>query len=329
MKWFLKYGRYIIALGLVCAFFNIYFLYLLPNVSLHYLFYADIVLGVCLMIFLIVEYRRERQKEQKKQDYMTSSEVIAGELEDYDNIEIAYHDNEVLNQQLEKQYQINNDLQDYMTKWCHEVKIPLSVSLLMNEKIIDPSLKKDMQEQLEKINQYLNSVLIGCRVQSQLYDLYIQQVDLKACVHRSIKNNRFFLIKNHFEIDLHIDDVRVYSDVTWLTYIFDQLINNSIKYARQNPYLKIWSEVSSTCIGVYIEDHGEGIASIDLPYIFEKGFTGHNHHNGQYKSTGMGLYMVDKMIKKLGHRITVESQQGCYTRFHILFLDNRDYFNLS
>ena len=39
----------------------------------------------------------------------------------------------------------------------------------------------------------------------------------------------------------------------------------------------------------------------------EKGFTGQNHHNGQYKSTGMGLYMVEKVMSQLGHSIEVES----------------------
>ena len=77
-----------------------------------------------------------------------------------------------------------------------------------------------------------------------------------------------------------------------------------------------------------MEDHGEGIQDKDIRRIFEKGFTGSNYHNGRYKSTGMGLYMVAKIIERLGHEIYVESNYGAYTRFCITFRDNSSYFNL-
>ena len=70
------------------------------------------------------------------------------------------------------------------------------------------------------------------------------------------------------------------------------------------------------------------IVESDLKNVFEKGFTGSNHHNGKYKSTGMGLYLAHLIMKKLGHTITVESEFGCFTRVILGFRDNRDYFQL-
>ena len=68
-----------------------------------------------------------------------------------------------------------------------------------------------------------------------------------------------------------------------------------------------------------MEDNGEGIQEKDIRRIFEKGYTGSNYHNGKYKSTGMGLYMVSRIIDRLGHEIWVESEYGRYTRFCIVF----------
>ena len=71
-------------------------------------------------------------------------------------------------------------------------------------------------------------------------------------------------------------------------------------------------------VGLYIKDFGEGIKDYDLPRIFDRGYVGSNHHNGKYKSTGMGLYMVMLMIKKLGHQISVEStyqENTCFCYF--------------
>ncbi len=68
-----------------------------------------------------------------------------------------------------------------------------------------------------------------------------------------------------------------------------------------------------TCLSV--EDNGEGISKTDIRQIFSKGFTGSSHHNGSYRSTGMGLYLTAKIIRQLGHQIRVESVYGSFTRF--------------
>nr|WP_263969790.1 ATP-binding protein [Companilactobacillus kimchii] len=55
--------------------------------------------------------------------------------------------------------------------------------------------------------------------------------------------------------------------------------------------------------------------------MYNKGFTGNNGRQSGSKSTGMGLYLVKKMIDKLGHTIEVKSQVGQGTEFVITFLD--------
>ena len=79
----------------------------------------------------------------------------------------------------------------------------------------------------------------------------------------------------------------------------------------------IWCSKQENKACLYIKDYGEGIQDCDIRRIFEKGFTGSNHHNGRYRSTGMGLYMVKKIIEKLGHNIYVESEPERYTQFTI------------
>ena len=126
-----------------------------------------------------------------------------------------------------------------------------------------------------------------------------------------------------------MEPLTVYSDREWLVYVLDQLLANSVKYAgdAENPVLKIRSEQRSNCILLTVEDNGEGIPDSDLRRIFEKGFTGSNRHNGQHKSTGMGLYMVSLIMEKLSHEILAESEYGSFTRFTIIFRDNRDFFH--
>ena len=65
-----------------------------------------------------------------------------------------------------------------------------------------------------------------------------------------------------------------------------------------------------------IEDSGIGIQKEDLPRVFEKGFTGYNGRKDK-KSSGIGLYLVKQVCNRLGHRISIESELGKYTRVMI------------
>ena len=74
---------------------------------------------------------------------------------------------------------------------------------------------------------------------------------------------------------------------------------------------------------------GLGLNQRNSSRIFNKGFTGSNGRGNTYKSTGMGLYFVKRILDKLGHEISVESISGEYTQFTIVFYHLSDYINLT
>lgn len=330
MAYLRKKGKYILAILLVVLAFNLYFLLLLHSARYPFIFYLDILLLTGLSVFIIYDVHKFQKEGRIRKRYLEREGLISTECEDFENREIALHDIEVLQAELSEQFGRNCDLQDYITKWCHEVKIPLSAGLLMAQKIPDPVLRLSMQSQLEKINLQLHSALLGAKVESSLLDINLQPVRLLDCVQTAIKNNRFFLIHEHFELDIRVGNEEVYSDKAWLVYILDQLIGNAVKYrAERSPRLQFLASPAKAGIRLVVEDNGEGIRQSDIRRIYERGFTGSNHHNGQYRSTGMGLYMVSMILKKLGHEITAESEFGSYTRFTLTFTDNREFFQLS
>ncbi len=336
----------LILIGILpCIAYNLYYIFLLSEIKISYLIYLDFLITAVMTVFYASDIIRYRRIQRKKQELMQQDYIIYQEFqelpefqgflkvkEDSVNIEtdIAAHDVLILKKQLQVQFDMNCDMQDYIAKWCHEIKIPLSASLLMAEKIEDTELKESFLEQLERMNVLLTSALLGTKMQSSLFDLQVCKTSLLKCIRESIHNNQFFLIRKHFTLDIQpgTEDLYVYTDPLWLTYVLDQLISNSVKYSKENPLLKIYTATQGETIQLYIEDNGEGIKESDIRRIFEKGYIGSNHHNGQYKSTGMGLYMACEIIKKLEHEITVESEYNKGTRFTITFKDNREYFNI-
>lgn len=306
---FLKKKSYYAGFLLICTVYNIYFIFLLPNVKLHYLGYLDVLIAAGLLAcFLFGFYRFWREeREGREQD--------------------AERSRQMMEEELRKQFALNCDLQDYIAKWCHEAKLPLAAAMLVVEELENGREKESLREQLERMNRLLANALLGCKVQSSLFDLQIRPVGLAECVRASIHNNQFFLIRKHFELDIQTGEETVYTDKAWLTYVLDQLVSNAVKYAGESTRLAIKSEeIPGGGCRLIVEDRGAGIKEDEIRRVFDKGFTGSNYHNGQYRSTGMGLYMAKLITDKLGHGLAVESVYGEYTRFVISFADNREYF---
>ncbi|MCM1159877.1 MAG: sensor histidine kinase [Roseburia sp.] len=216
---------------------------------------------------------------------------------------------------------------DYMTKWVHETKLPLSALKLMNERNPDSKLKEEMQEQLERLGQLLNRIVMNGKLSSPQYDTKFEKLMLKDVVKESMKNYSYFLIKEHFRIEMELKGLFVYSDRRWLVYLLDQLIGNSIKYKKEEPALLFGGKkLSQEETLFWIEDKGIGIDREEIPYIFDKGYVGSNLRKGDYRSTGMGLYFVKKIASFLNIDLRVESKRGEGTRFELYFHGNTDYF---
>lgn len=216
---------------------------------------------------------------------------------------------------------------EYMTRWVHETKLPLSALKLMNERNPDSELKEEMQEQLERLGQLLNRIVMNGKLSSPQYDSRFEKLMLKDAVTESMKNQSYFLIKEHFQIEMELEGLFVYSDRRWLVYLLDQLIGNSIKYRREEPALFFGGKkLSGEEVVFWVEDKGIGIDREELPYLFDKGYVGSNLRKGDYRSTGMGLYFVKKIARLLHIEIRVESERGEGTRFELYFQGNTDYF---
>lgn len=314
--------------------FNLYFFFFIQKQQVGYLLYLDLLLFIPLLIGISADFARFWKREKEKQKLLLQSEVICRLPVAFENKDIAEHDVELLSEQLRLRLEENQNLQDFAARWCHELKLPLSAVLLMNERISDSALRGAMREPLEKINQQLNAMLLGCRLQSPLLDLQMKKVNLPDAVKASVRNNRFFLIQQGFELILEVEPFCIHTDPQWLVYVLDQIIQNAVKYGKKekraeeaSPVLRFWTEKEEESVILHIKDYGQGIHPQDIGRIFEKGYTGKNFHNGKYKSTGMGLYMAKTIVERMGHQIKAESIYGEYSRFSVVFRENSYFLN--
>lgn len=115
----------------------------------------------------------------------------------------------------------------------------------------------------------------------------------------------------------------VFTDRKWLEFILAQILTNAVKYRSAGEAVaRIWAEASGDGVRLCIDDNGIGIPAADLGRVFEKGFTGANGRRYE-RSTGVGLYLARKLCVALGHRISVESEVGSFTRVSLFFPKGR------
>ena len=195
------------------------------------------------------------------------------------------------------------ELSDYISRWSHEAKLPIASMRLMNERNQDLVLKKQMRLTIEQIQLLLNTMLMSSKLRNPVNDIKIEKV----------------FLENEY----------VYSDRRWLTYMLDQFITNSIKYKQTEPNLTFYIREDHDGLELIVEDNGIGIAPEDAPYIFDRGFIGHNLRDGDYRSTGMGLYFVKEIAEKLGIKVIYDNTFCSGSRFKLQFEDNAEYFMLD
>ena len=223
-----------------------------------------------------------------------------------------------------------DELNDYITKWVHEIKIPVSVCELILERVEDYVLVNEIQTEIERIKFLTNQVLYISRASNYCEDLCIRNIEIDKIINKSIKRNSVLLISKNVEINISNLHFTILSDEKWISYIIDQLLHNSYKYLNQNGLIEIGASLDDkNNVRLSIKDNGMGILPKDISRIFDKSFTGNSKFNVS-KSTGMGLYITKKMLDKLGHKIEVTSEPNVSTEFLITFNRISDYtFNIA
>lgn len=218
-----------------------------------------------------------------------------------------------------------DQFKDYVEMWIHEVKIPLS-RLTLTVHNHQTEINTAVLEQVHKLENQVDLILYYVRSQTAQKDYLIKATSLSQMVKNTVKKNKDYFIYQKVKIILKdLDDV-VYTDSKWLEFILNQILNNSFQYTQDclQPIIEISTIKKNNQITLSILDNGIGIQESDLPRVFEKTFTGDNGRI-QKKSTGMGLYICQKLCQQLGHDICIESKYHEYTKVMITFHNDRFY----
>ena len=208
-----------------------------------------------------------------------------------------------------------NDLVDYYTLWVHQIKTPIAASKLLVSEVTDRQLKQQLEQEIFKIDSYTNLVLQYLRLESFHDDLVLKKENIEDLVKEVIRKYAIFFIQKGLSVNLHDLDRSIVTDKKWLLVVIEQILSNSLKYTNEGG-IEIYMEDQELCI----KDTGIGIKNSDQLRVFERGFSGYNGRMTQ-QSSGLGLYLTQKISQELGHQIRIESELGQGTTVRIKFAE--------
>lgn len=306
---------YILFIVFILIFFIMFYLYNLPLEALIYTGSFCFLAALIASFSDFVNYKESYKKLNfLEQNILNDLEALPKSLDiriDYYHkiIEKLYEELEKLTQE---NRQKNTDMVDYYSMWVHQIKTPIAaMNFLLDNEEVD---QKILQQELFKIERYVEMVLTYIRLDSISSDYVITKINLDEVVKDTVKKYASLFINKKIKLNYVSHETMVISDKKWLSFTFEQILGNSVKYSSTNGEITIETFENK----LVIEDKGIGIKEEDLPRIFEKGFTG---FNGRYekKSSGLGLYLCKKTLDKLGHHIEISSTVGKGTRVEITF----------
>jgi signal transduction histidine kinase len=214
--------------------------------------------------------------------------------------------------------------EEFIESWVHEIKTPISLITLVLENRRE-EMSKLVYQRLEhariNIGDDVEQILFYARLQASHVDYLLEKVSLNVCCEDVLLELEALFEEREVKVISQLEDVEVVSDKKALQFILKQIFVNAVKYSNEKIQSFIWLNVGFVSeknrYYLRISDNGIGVHNSDLPFIFDKGFTGYNPNRSQ--STGIGLYLVKKLCDELKIEIEVESELGESFAIQLLF----------
>ena len=216
---------------------------------------------------------------------------------------------------LEKEIKENEEkyleYEDLIEGWVHEIKTPIHLGTLLLENRKDEMsslVYKRFNHVIHRISMDLDLILYYARLQYSHINFKLEKVNINEIVSDVIMDLNSLIKENNINLEVEIENKNVVTDEKTMKFILSQVIENALKYSKdKEKYIWIKSGIYKDDERVYLEikDNGLGVEKQDMPFIFDKGFTG-NYDNIK-KSTGIGLYLVKKYCDLMKIDIEIDS----------------------
>jgi len=218
---------------------------------------------------------------------------------------------------------------DFVANVSHELRTPLSIlrgyieTLLDNPQTSDKELSRIlgvMERHSKRLGLLVDDLLTLARLESRSAGLQFSDVQLAELFQSVIRDWEKKLAEKQLKVvvDLSPDARTIRADETRLHEVLYNLLDNALKYSRENGEIRLRAVQRGPEIVLSVTDNGIGISKDDLPRIFERFYRADKARSRELGGTGLGLAIVKHIAQLHGGRVEAESELGKGTTIRVI-----------
>ena len=223
---------------------------------------------------------------------------------------------------------------DFVANVSHELRTPLQSIKMGLETINDGAAKNDKEnqkkimplimQQAARMENIVNDLLSLSRIELQEHIRPNDNVVLDEIIKHSVDLHKDLLQKNSItcKIETENKNTEFKGDRNRLTEVFNNLIDNAIKYSEKNTKINILVKTNENNIDVIIKDQGIGIPREHIPKVTERFFRVNPEKSKEVGGTGLGLAIVKHIVNQHRGEIDISSEEGKGTQISLNFPKN-------
>jgi len=234
----------------------------------------------------------------------------------------------IITRSFENLAEANRMKSEFINVVSHQLRSPLSnlrwtIELLMSGRLgkieeTQTEYFKILKENSGRMGELVSDLLTVSRIETATLPLKREEVSLGNLVNKLISEFQPFAKASNVKIELKSqkDLPQILTDPFQVRLVIENLLDNAIRYVKDNGKIKILLEKRAQKLYFEIEDNGVGIPREDQKYIFQKFFRSENILKYQTQGSGLGLYISKAIVERLGGRIGFKSKEGEGTTFY-------------
>lgn len=228
---------------------------------------------------------------------------------------------------LDKILSLNMQQNNFLLATTHELRTPVAASKLAIE-TVKKSANSEQKPMLnialsnmDRLSTLMDRVLLATRLETETGStLHKEPVELKHLVESTINVLKPSLPATTTFITHFTQNLTVIADVELMQMAISNLITNAVKYSHEGKeIITISTQVQDNRVALSISDQGIGIPENQRKKIFEKFYRIGDEATRTSKGSGLGLYLVKRILRQHSAIISVHGVQPCGTLFNIVF----------
>ncbi len=218
---------------------------------------------------------------------------------------------------LRKEIEVGNQQKNFLLAITHELKTPIASLKLYLQTLLKRDLDQAKQKEIleksikdaDRLNGLVENILLATKIDDNGFPINAEDLDLSSMM----QNSALEMLESsgkHVDVEFFVQpDVSFRGDRDAFQSIITNLISNALKYTPEGSTMCVTLVQKGGETALSISDEGPGVDPNEVDKIFEKFYRSGNEETRSQKGTGLGLYIVRKLVEQQNGIIQVKPNQ--------------------